>query len=89
MQQVLILTTRRADLRSEIESWSGEDASLYEPNKTIGMTPAPKFGYQYQTVLEALAGNWKLLAPPKEIVETDLSDNTTIYHEWWLVREKR
>lgn len=63
MQQVLRLLTVGGDLRDEVVGWGAEDPALYVPNKPIGMTPGPRFP-SYGTVLEAMADNWHLLAPP-------------------------
>lgn len=93
--QVASVSTTAATLRSEIDGWSFEDASLLvkrshasDPGKIfIGYTPSPKDIPYYTSVLEMLADGWELLGPPaRETWETDDGKQ----HEqwsWWLQRE--
>ena len=84
MQQVISLLTEGATFRSEIIGWGGEDPSLFIPSKPIGLTPGFKFPH-YNTVLEAMADNWHLLAPPT--LNNELGDVNEEYYDWYLVRE--
>lgn len=91
IQQVLTCSTRQASLRDEIIGWGGEDPTLFVVGKPIGNTPGPCNNlyeklWHPETIMEALAMGWKLLAPPTAVSyknETRIS----IFHEWWLVRE--
>ncbi len=78
-QKVLTLTTEGSGLRSEVIGWGGEDPNLYVPYKPIGMTPGCELP-QYDTVLQAMADGWHLLAPPEE-----LSEKLSRWWMWWLV----
>lgn len=79
IQEVLIVTSRGSTLRSEIIGWTREDPSKFVPGKPIGYTPSANFRKHYDTVMEALAEGWRLLAPPTGVDE---------YFVWWLVRTK-
>jgi len=89
--KVLIVSTDRADLRSEIWGWTSEDSSKYVPNKPIGLTPGPSYDkdiWRPNTILEALAYGWKLLAPPKEYeLGTEEEYPNNIAFEWWLTKD--
>ena len=85
--QVASVSTNGPTVRSEIDGWSFEDASLLvrkshssDPHKIfIGYTPAPKDIPLYTSVLEMLADGWELLGPPeRETWETDGKQ-----HEQW------
>lgn len=78
-KQVLILSTRGGDLRSCVDGWTCEDATLYVPGKPIGFTPSPRCE-GYDTALEALADGWDLLGPPR------LEENGL--WEWWMIRRQ-
>lgn len=77
-QLVLFMTTKGDGLRSEAIAWECEDPREFQFGKPIGYTRGPKFNYTYDTVLEALANGWKLLAPPEK------GEGETY---WILVRE--
>lgn len=95
IQQVLTMTTKRPDLRSEAIGWSAEDPSKLKWGQPIGMTPGFGERYSYETPMHALADGWRLLAPPEEgerRVEDRADDGTPrelVYDEtsWWFVRE--
>lgn len=85
-QQVLVMATKDATLRSEATGWGPlEDGKVahsyvdsYPSHDKVGMIPGPKAWYSYPTVLHALGHGWKLLAPPLQQEDE---------YEWWLVRE--
>lgn len=82
--KVLVLSTDRADLRSEVWGWNAEDADLFVFDKAIGHTPdALHLTSNINTPLEALAEGWRLLAPPAEY---SYDENCTAY-VWWLTKE--
>lgn len=96
--QVACVSTNRPTVRSEVDGWTFEDASLLvrktlpsDPHKIfIGYTPSPKPDDipLYTSVLEMLADGWMLLGPPER--ETWEADGEQ--HEqwsWWLQREPR
>ena len=92
--QVASVSTNGATVRSEIDGWSFEDASLLvrkshssDPHKIfIGYTPAPKDIPRYTSVLEMLADGWELLGPPgRETWETDGKQHEQ--WSWWLQRK--
>jgi len=94
--QVASVCTVSPSLRSEIDGWTFEDASLlvkksrpgdeYAGKIFIGYTPAPKNIPRYTCLLEMLADGWELLgAPQREAWEADGKQ-----HEqwgWWLQRK--
>lgn len=97
-QTVLVLSTRKSDLRSEVIGWMIDSGAIayaelarrkkagQEPNKVnVGLIPGCLDWYAYPTVLHALAEGFRLLAPPTEYKK----NNETEYSEWWLVREDR
>lgn len=88
LQQVLIMHTagRFSGLRQEAVGWTGEDPRGAKSDGPVGICGAwwsrrenLNRSYCYPDPLRALAGGWKLLAPP-----TDLGDGE---HEWWFTRE--
>lgn len=79
VQEVMIVSTNKEDLRDAIVGWTQEDPSLFIPNKHIGFIRSPPYEHP-ETILEALYHGWKLLAPP--------SQDSDGYWSWWLVREK-
>ncbi len=81
-EQTLTILTKASGLRSEAIGWNCEDSSLYVPNKAIGLTPGPRphGHWTYDTVLQAQADGWKLLAPPRYSEDEEGWD-------WWLTRE--
>jgi len=92
--QVANVSTNDPTVRSEIDGWTFEDASLLvkkasasDPSKIfIGYTPSPKDIPLYTTVLEMLADGWELLSPP----ERETWENDGKQHEqwsWWLQRK--
>lgn len=97
--QVASVSTSSATLRSEIDGWTFEDASLLvkrslpsNPGKlAIGLTPSPKDIPFYGCVLEMLADGWELLgAPERETWTTDEGTTDEKRHEqwgWWLHRK--
>ncbi len=83
--KILIVSTSEPTLRSEVWGWACEDASLYVPDKPIGLTPGGfEYGESYATVLEALYYGWKLLSPPVFHREMKIK-----YYEWWLTKEDK
>ena len=78
MQKVLTMWTLEKSLRSSATSWTAEDPGLLQPGY-IGMTPAMKEFYGYETPFHALADGWKLLVPP--------SACDTVEWEWWFVKD--
>ena len=99
--QVASVSTRASTLRSEIDGWTFEDASLYvhkfadHPKRVfIGYTPSPKGIPLYSCVLEMLADGWELLGPPQreEWPASDMpaSDGQPIVlWSWWLQRKRQ
>jgi len=84
--EVLVVTTKDCDMRSEIIGWTHEDAGLFVSGKPIGMTSSPVPPSSPKTILEALFYRWKLLGPPvEEPAEYTVNGN---YFTWWLTREK-
>ena len=94
--QVASVSTNGPTVRSEVDGWTFEDASLLvkrsdpsDPHKIfIGYTPSPKDIPLYTSVLEMLADGWELLGPPER--ETWEADGKQ--HEqwsWWLQRKPR
>ncbi len=92
--QVASVSTSRPTVRSEIDGWTFEDAtllvrrSLHSSNGKIfiGYTPSPKDIPFYTCVLEMLADGWKLLGPPEhETWEVDSAQHEQ--WSWWLQRE--
>jgi hypothetical protein len=72
--QVASVSTRDPTVRSEIDGWTFEDASLLARRSLdsnphgkifIGYTPAPKDIPHYGCILEMLADGWELLGPPQ------------------------
>lgn len=95
--QVASVTTCHGTVRSEIEGWTFEDASLLVrrslPSKEsgklfIGHTPSPKNIPFYGCVLEMLADSWKLLGPPQQESWTTADGKTVEQWCWWLQRER-
>jgi hypothetical protein len=101
--QVATVSTSRPSLRSDIDGWGFEDASLLvrrpdpsNPGKIfIGYTPSPKDIPHYGCVLEMLADGWELLGPPEHQIwtnEDDTESGEKKQHEqwnWWLSRKAR
>jgi len=94
--QVASVSTNGPTVRSEIDGWTFEDASLLvrqshasDPGKIfIGYTPSPEIPC-YGTVLEMLADGWELLGPPQR---EDWTTDDGQKHEqwgWWLQRAQR
>lgn len=82
--KVLIASSNNGDLRSEFWGWTEEDSDLFVPNKSIGMTPSPKYEHP-KTAMEALHNEWKLLSPPiKEHCE-----QIGEFWTWWFTKEKK
>ena len=96
--QVASVSTPRPTLRSEIDGWTFEDASLlvrrslpsgpgnlsYPAKIFIGYTPSPKDIPYYGCVLEMLADGWELLGPPdREAWATDEGTADEKRHEQW------
>jgi hypothetical protein len=88
--QIATVSTRKGDLRSEIDGWTYEDSSLLvrrgdgeRPGIFIGWTPSPRDIPHYGCVLEMLADGWKLLGAPT------FDDAPAVGGEWtwWLTRE--
>lgn len=96
MIQVASVSTNTATVRSEIDGWSFEDASLLvkrshssnEGKLFIGYTPSPKDIPHYTCVLEMLADGWELLGPPqKESWTNDETGKSCEQWCWWLQRK--
>jgi hypothetical protein len=95
--QVASVSTSRPTVRSEIDSWTFEDASMLvrrsspsNPDKIfIGHTPSPKDIPYYGCVLEMLADGWELLSPPDR--EEWKTDDGTLHEQWswWLQRKRK
>jgi hypothetical protein len=94
--QVASVSTNGPTVRSAIDGWTFEDASLLvkrshasDPGKIfIGYTPSPKDIPLYTSVLEMLADGWELLGPPeRETWETDGKQHEQ--WSWWLQRKPR
>ena len=99
--QVASVSTSDPTLRSEIEGWTFEDASLLvkrahdsNPGEIfIGYTPAPKDIPHYGCVLEMLADGWELLGSPQReglTIEPSVPGEPVRYHVqwgWWLQRK--
>lgn len=95
MQKVMIVHTRRDDMRAEIDGWTCEDGN--EVVKTLAFGGK---GYEtvievpvgvirngrslsYPTVLHALGDGWKLLSPP----QNESKDILRSVFVWWLVKD--
>lgn len=93
--QVASVSTRDATLRSEIDGWTFEDASLLvrrshssNPGKIfIGYTPGPRDIPSYTCVLEMLADGWELLGPPRHVTWTNDDGKPGEEWSWWLQRK--
>jgi hypothetical protein len=96
--QVASVSTSDPTLRSEIDGWTFEDASLLvkrshdsRPDKIfIGYTPGPKNIPYYGCVLEMLADGWELLGPPQReewTTEPSAPGKRHIQWSWWLQRK--
>jgi hypothetical protein len=93
--QVASVSTSSATVRSEIDGWSFEDASLLVKRSHtlsggkifIGFTPSPKDIPFYTCVLEMLADGWELLGAPQR--ETWTTDDGAQHEQWswWLQRK--
>lgn len=93
MQQIASVCTPAATLRSTIDGWSFEDASLlvhrrFPENRKlcIGLTPSPKDIPYYTCCLEMVADGWELLGPPQR---EEWTSDDGLKHEqwhWWLKR---
>lgn len=78
-QKILILTTSYPSLRSDVDSWTGEDGNVIDLSKPIGLSPCLSNAV-YQTPLHAIADGWRLLVPPVKYTRgVDLP-----WYEWWL-----
>ena len=94
MIQIASVSTSAATVRSEIEGWTFEDASLLIHRSSpsgkllIGHTPSPKDIPFYTCVLEMLADSWELLGPPTR--ESWSNDEGQSFEQWgwWLQRKK-
>jgi hypothetical protein len=95
MIQIASVSTLGGTVRSAIDGWTFEDASLLvkrshasDPHKIfIGYTPSPKDIPLYTCVLEMLADGWELLgAPQKESWEND-DGKLCEQWSWWLQRK--
>jgi hypothetical protein len=92
--QVANVSTDRPTVRSEIDGWTFEDASLLvrrshhsNPGKIfIGYTPSPKDIPHYGCVLEMLADGWELLSPPERETWTAGGVEREQW-SWWLQRK--
>ena len=94
MKQVASVSTNSPNVRSEIDGWTFEDASLLvkktlssRPDKIfIGYTPSPKDIPLYGCILEMLADGWELLGPPQK--EIWLTEDGAQHEQWswWLQR---
>jgi hypothetical protein len=94
-RQIASVSTSAATVRSEIDGWTFEDASLlvkrsHPSDKSkifIGYTPSPKHTPHYACILEMLADGWELLGPPQK--ETWSNDEGTSCEQWswWLQRK--
>jgi hypothetical protein len=91
-QQILIMSTRKGNLRSEAFGWTAEDSAQvlryaknehYYRHVEIGRIPAwdrdQNGSFQHEAPLYAMAAGWKLMAPPKQA-----EDGTW---EWWFTRD--
>ena len=93
--QVASVSTNGATVRSEIDGWTFEDASLLvkrshpsSPGKIfIGYTPGPKDIPHYTCVLEMLADGWELLGPPQREEWTGDDKQQHVQWGWWLQRK--
>jgi hypothetical protein len=93
--QIASVSTRDATVRSEIDGWSFEDASLLvkrshdsNPGKIfIGYTPSPKDIPLYTCVLEMLADGWELLGPPQKESWANDEGKPCEQWSWWLQRK--
>jgi hypothetical protein len=92
--QIANVSTSHPNVRSEIDGWTFEDASLlvrrsHTSNRGkifIGYTPSPKDIPLYTSILEMLANGWELLGPPtRETWETDGEQHEQ--WSWWLQRK--
>lgn len=94
MQQILIMETYDGDLRSGAYGWDIECGAvahydftkrISEKYRTINQVPVGLAGHPnglfhtHATPLHALAGGWRLMAPPTKHI-TDERD----YYEWWF-----
>jgi len=95
--QVAAVSTEHASVRSTIDGWTFEDASLFVPKTHpssqhtifIGYTPAPKHIPTYGTILEMLADGWKLLGPPTQQSLELANGDPHVSYEWWLTRDRQ
>lgn len=84
----LIVETNGDSLRSKIMAQTIEDSELFVPEKPIGYTESPHIR-MYDTILEAVANGWALLAPPSKINQEDkLPSERCAYisYVWWLTK---
>lgn len=93
MKAILIVTTRKDTLRSEIVGSTLENITVAKDfvetqrqleNKTlnsipVGLIPGGK-SVSYPSVLHAILDGWELMSPPSEVGEE---------YEWWLVKTER
>ena len=78
VQQVAMLVTDHADLRSTVTGWTFEDPRIVRHGRSIGHTPSPHDIPRYDCVLRALADGWRLLGAPEAAGDEWV---------WWLGRE--
>ena len=95
--QVASVSTRDGTVRSEIEGWTFEDASLLvkrsEPSDEskifIGYTPSPRDIPRYACILEMLADEWELLGAPERETWTLEDGQEHEQWNWWLQRRRQ
>jgi hypothetical protein len=83
MKQILIVQTRKADVRDAIDGWTCEDPYIHVVGRAVGYTGHPKCP-SYNNVLDALASGWELLSAPTLVESKGWPD----MYEWWLTKER-
>lgn len=78
-QQLLTALTAGKNIRAKIQGRTVEDPSLFPGWHSKQSTPNFSLRW-YESILEAMADGWKLLAPPQWSADEEGWD-------WWLVRD--
>lgn len=82
-QKLLIMSTERESLRSDVCGWGGEDGDLINHDKPIGLSGSPHFP-TYKTPMNAIGDGWRLMQPPIKNYSHSTDGIDFYEYEWWF-----